>query len=270
MQVSIVTISLNQAQFLERAIRSVAEQDYDDIEYIIVDPGSTDGSRDIIARYGDRIAAVMDQPDEGPADGLNNGFAQATGDICGYINADDAYLPGAIGGAVAAFHAAPEADVVCAHGYIVDEGGRAIKRFRSDPFDDRRYALGGVTVMQQSTFFRRRAFERVGGFNARNRTSWDGELLLEMSLAGSRIVVVHDYWSIFRIHPTSISGSQTLIEESRRNWDRYFERVIGRPRRPIDRLSRLWARIEKRLHDPVGLWLRIHDALLGVPQPNRF
>ncbi len=158
--------------------------------------------------------------------------------------------------------------MVCAHGYIVDENGRAIRRFRSDPFDARRYALGGVSVMQQSTFFRRRAFERVGGFNATNRTSWDGELLLEMSLAGSRFVVVDDYWSIFRIYPTSISGSQTLIEESRKNWDRYFERVIGRPPRPSDRVLRLWARIEKRLRDPVGLWLRIHDKIFGAPSPK--
>ena len=93
MKISIVTVSFNQADYLEQAIRSVVEQDYSDIEYIVVDAGSTDGSREIIER--DRIATVVFEPDREPADGLNKGFARATGDIFGYINADDAYLPGA-------------------------------------------------------------------------------------------------------------------------------------------------------------------------------
>ena len=159
MKVSIVTISLNQAPFLERAILSVVEQDHDDIEYIVVDPGSTDGSRDIIERYRDRISVAVLEPDAGPADGLNMGFARATGDIFGYINADDAYLPGAIGKAVDAFRASPAADVVCGHGFIVNANGAVRRRFYSDQFSAGRYVHGGVTVMQQSTFFRRDAFQ---------------------------------------------------------------------------------------------------------------
>ena len=84
MKFSIVTISYNQAQFLEQAIRSVIEQDYPDVEYIVVDPGSTDGSREIIERYRDRIDRIIFEPDKGPADGLNKGFAQATGDVFGF------------------------------------------------------------------------------------------------------------------------------------------------------------------------------------------
>ncbi len=78
MKVSVVTISYNQAEFLEQCIRSVIEQDYDDIEYIVVDPGSTDGSRDIIEKYHDYIDHIIFEPDCGPADGLNKGFAHAT------------------------------------------------------------------------------------------------------------------------------------------------------------------------------------------------
>jgi len=91
MRVSIVTISYNQARFLEQAIRSVINQDYPDIEYIVVDPGSTDGSRGIIEKYQNRIDKIIFDPDEGPADGLNKGFAHATGDIFGFINADIIY-----------------------------------------------------------------------------------------------------------------------------------------------------------------------------------
>ena len=266
MKASIVTISFNQAQFLERAIRSVLEQDYGDIEYIVVDAGSTDGSREIIERYRDRIAKVIFEPDEGPVDGLNKGFERASGEIFGYINSDDAYLPGAIGKAVAALRARSDADVVCGHGYIVDHEGVVLRRFRSDPFDARRYALGGVVVMQQSTFFRRAAFETVGGFNPQNKTSWDGELMLEMSLAGMRFTVVDDYWSVFRIHETSISGSQRMRAESRRNRDRYFQRVMGRPRRRSDWVLKFAARLEKWMLDPVGFGLRLRDKLIGAPR----
>ena len=96
MKVSIVTISFNQAKYLERAIISVVEQNYSNIEYIVVDPGSTDGSREIIEKYRSKITIVILDPDKGPTDGLNKGFAAATGDIYAYINADDALLPGAV------------------------------------------------------------------------------------------------------------------------------------------------------------------------------
>lgn len=76
---SMVTISLNQVEFLERTIRSVVEQNYSDIEFVVVDPGSTDGSHDIIERYRSHISRVIYEPDRGHVDGLNNGFASATG-----------------------------------------------------------------------------------------------------------------------------------------------------------------------------------------------
>ena len=123
MRVSIVTISFNQARYLPRAIASVLSQDYTDIEYIVVDPGSTDGSRGIIERYEHRLARVVLDPDDGPADGLNHGFAFATGDVVAYINADDALLPGAVRQAVDYLIANQDVDVVYGDGYIVDADG---------------------------------------------------------------------------------------------------------------------------------------------------
>lgn len=96
MKFSIVTISFNQREFLERTINSVIGQDGVEIEYIIVDPGSTDGSRDIIERYRPYFAHVILEKDAGPADGLNKGFAVATGEIYGYLNSDDMFEPGAL------------------------------------------------------------------------------------------------------------------------------------------------------------------------------
>jgi glycosyltransferase involved in cell wall biosynthesis len=95
MRISIVTISFNQGKFLRQCIDSILTQTDCDVEYIVVDPGSTDGSRALIESYGDRIIKVF-EPDEGPADGLNQGFKCATGEIYGFVNADDYLLPGSL------------------------------------------------------------------------------------------------------------------------------------------------------------------------------
>ena len=265
MRVSVVTISFNQAQFLERAIRSVLGQDHHDMEYIVVDPGSTDGSRDIIARYRDRIAKVIDEPDSGPSDGLNKGFAVATGEIYAYLNADDALLPGAVRAAAAAFDRYPDAGVIIGHGYIVDAGGKVIRRFRSAPFTPWRFVHGAAVAMQQSTFFRASAFNATTGFNVENRTSWDAELLLDMALAGERVRIEEGHWSLFTIHEDSLSGSQRRADESLANHRRYFRRVMGRERRSTDRTFQAFARIWRWLIDPRGLWQRLGDRLTAPP-----
>src|SRR5947208_10566760 len=124
--VSIVTPSYNQAAFLEDTIRSVLEQDYEPIEYVVVDGGSTDGSVDIVERYADRLAWWTSEPDDGQAQAINKGFAHTRGQILGYLNSDDTLLPGAVSRLVAALEADPE--LVCVYGDAVwlDAGGRTM------------------------------------------------------------------------------------------------------------------------------------------------
>lgn len=263
-KVSIVTISFNQAEFLERAIRSVIDQDYPNIEYIIVDPGSTDGSRDIIERYRDRVTKVIYGPDEGAADGLNKGFAQATGEIFGYINSDDEYLPGAIRRVVAAFAAHPEADLIHGHGYSIDREGRILRRLRSSPFRLWLLMRGAVTQIQQATFFRREIFARAGGFNIANRTCWDGELLLEMACAGGKFLRINEYLGLFRMHEASISVSGQLNAEYQQDLHRMFERVLGRPTDWRDRRMQPVARLVKWGLDPLSLAYRIRDRIAEI------
>jgi len=261
MKVSIVTISYNQAEFLERAIKSVVGQDYEDIEYIVVDPGSTDGSREIIEKYRDRIDKIIFEPDDGPADGLNKGFRYATGDVCGYLNADDEYLPGALREVASLFDGDQSIDVLCGAGYIVDRDNNILRKLYSNPFSVRRYAYGGATIVQQSTFFKRSAFVSIDGFNKGNRTCWDGELMLDFGLQGKNFKVVHKFWALFRIHGSSISGSGRLTEQYLTDSERLFKKAYKRERKWFDTLISLMVRVEKWVLNPVALYWRIIDFI---------
>ena len=227
-KISVVTISYNQAPYLDECIRSVLDQDYPDIEYIVVDPGSTDDSRNVIQRYSNRIQKIILEPDHGPADGLNKGFAQATGDIFYYLNSDDRLAPGTFTFVSDFFASHPSIDILCGAIRIIDENGRpSLRKRTSDLFRMADYAQGISTVCQQATFFRRTAFHKAGGFNVENRISWDGELLIDFSLAGCQYETVGKVLGDFRIYSSSISGSKEYLEKMLREHRRLYDKMAS-------------------------------------------
>ena len=252
-RVSVVTISYNQAAFIARAIRSIVEQDYTQKEYIVIDPGSTDGSRDIIARFAPKIDRLILEPDNGPADGLNKGFEMANGEILGYVNSDDALLPGALVTVTRAFAQHPEIDVFQGSGFIVDENDSVLREIVPSKFTLRRFLYGGATIFQPATFFRRTAFERVGGFNVENRTCWDAELLQDMAANGARFGCLRNRLAIFRIHPGSITGSRLKRVEFNRDQARLFRKVMQREKSDLDRVIGLGYRLFRLLENPAHL-----------------
>lgn len=235
LKVSIVTISFNQAAFLERTLLSVLDQDYPDIEYIVVDPGSSDGSRDIIERYRQRLSTVIYEPDKGAADGLNKGFAASTGDVLGFLNSDDLLFPDAVSAAVNALAKHSDVDVVSGHAKIIDPNDFVLRLAYSDRMSVRNYVYGAVALIQPSTFFRRSAYLRVGGFNVDNRATWDGELFLEMARAGSRFCIDDKIWSGYRLHNASITSSKNMQGAATALRNEMFLRVMGRSPTRIDR-----------------------------------
>jgi len=247
-------------------MESVLSQSGPQVEYLVVDPGSTDNTPEIIrafqARYPGRVIHVTER-DNGPADGLNRAFAKATGDLFGYLNADDYYLPGCFIHAVRAAQRFPNAAAVYADGFKADQDGRILKRVVSTAFSAKRFVYGGALVLQQSTFYRADAFRAVGGFNIENRTSWDAELLFDMSLKGMQLVHVNGFWSVFRIHSQSITGSQRLAEESRKTHARYFRTVMGREKNALDRVASKLVLGYTLLTEPRGLAARVSDRFKG-------
>jgi glycosyltransferase involved in cell wall biosynthesis len=182
-RVTIVMPSLNHGAFVEEAIRSVLLQDYPNVELIVVDGGSTDGSVETIARYGDRLAHYISERDRGPAAALNKGFKLATGDIFGFLNADDFLLPGSVTKVVREFRMHPDADVVSGHGYLADASGQVGAPFISDRWNLTKFAYDACVLVQPATFFTRLRFQQLRGFNEGNRTAWDMELPVGVSAA---------------------------------------------------------------------------------------
>ena len=229
-RVSIITPSYNQAQFLEETLCSVLEQDYPDIEYIIVDGGSTDGSVEIIQRYANRLAWWVSEPDRGQTDALNKGFARASGDIMAWLNSDDTYLPGAVSDAVEYLRAHPEAGMVYGEANLVDESGAVLGRFPARQTDYQRLMRGSVHIPQQAAFFRGELWRTVGPLDPSFYFAMDYDLWVRLS----KIAPLHYYprlWANFRLHGTAKSVASDdrcypeMLRVQRREGGPWFSRL---------------------------------------------
>lgn len=197
--VSIITPSFNQAAFLEQTIRSVLEQDYPNIEYWVIDGGSTDNSVEIIKQYAPRLAGWVSEKDKGQADGINKGLAKATGEIIGWLNSDDLYYPGAIAGAVEDFRLHPEASFVFSDVESIDEHGNAFNLMRYDDWklpDLMTFHIIG----QPGVFMRRAVLEQAGYLDLNYNYLLDVQLWLRMAAIAEPYYAPEEVWAAARIH----------------------------------------------------------------------
>ncbi len=250
--ISIVTLSFNQAPFLESALTSLHDQAYPGLEHIVIDPGSTDGSRDILERWRPRLARLILEPDTGPADGLNKGFAAATGEIYGYINADDTACPGSLAAIAQHFAGRERQDMILGRGLLIDRKGNVRRRLKSSRFSLRDAAFGAMTFVQQSHYFTAEAFRRTKGFNPANRTSWDWELLIDMALGGATARLVPEVLGAFRLYGETISGSGRFADQMALDLTRMREKALGRPPQASDAAEAHLRLLARRLRDPAA------------------
>ncbi len=180
MRISIVTPSFNQAPYLEAAIRSVLEQDYPDLEYFVVDGGSTDGSLEIIRRYADRLTWWVSEPDRGQADGINKGLRRATGEVVAWLNSDDRYRPDALRRVAETFAAHPDVGLVFGDVASVDAEGRVfyLQRFGPYTLDD---LLAFRIISQPAVFMRREVLQAAGYLDETYHLLLDHHLWLRMA-----------------------------------------------------------------------------------------
>lgn len=236
---SIVTPSYNQAAFIAETIESVLSQAGDfEIEYFVMDGGSTDGSVEIIQSYADRVAAGdwpvkcvdismawVSQQDKGQSDAINNGLRQATGDFASYINSDDLYCPGAFERVAREFVVHPEVDFVYGDGDVIDKAGNLQWEWLSRPYNHAvmtsyHFLWNDFTnyIMQQATFWRRNVLDKIGYFDESFHYGMDVEFWIRAGQAGLKLYHIPHKLGKFRlIQGTKSLSSPTVF------WEDYLE-----------------------------------------------
>lgn len=182
--VSIITPSYNQAGYLEQTICSVLEQDYQNIEYIVMDGGSTDGSVDIIRKYANRLAYWESGIDSGQANAINKGLRIAKGDILGWINSDDLLEPDAITRVFKCFYEKPESALVYGAIIKINEQGNPLNTHVPNIIHNLKDLLINPQVVQPGSFWQRRIMEKIGLLNETLHYVMDYEYWLRIVIAG--------------------------------------------------------------------------------------
>jgi glycosyltransferase involved in cell wall biosynthesis len=226
-RISIITPSFNQAQFIEETIRSVLLQGYSDLEYLIIDGGSTDGSLDIIRKYEKWITHWVSEPDHGQADAIQKGLNRVSGCISAYLNSDDVYMQGAVQRVASRFARQPDLDVVYGNLYRIDACDKVLEEHRNTPFMRWGYLYGGFFLHQPCTFWKTDVVRGVGGFNPEFRFDMDNDLFVRIAMTRARFAFERAFLAGFRVHETS--KTSTILHVSREENDRIREKYLPFP-----------------------------------------
>jgi glycosyltransferase involved in cell wall biosynthesis len=270
-KLTVITPSYNQADYLERTIESVLGQGWDDLEYVIVDGGSTDGSVDIIRRYEQHLAWWVSEPDGGQSAAINRGIAGTSGEFVAYVNSDDYYLPGAFETAISTLEANPNAAWLAGGALDVEEGEvpRILRVWRPKPPE---YSEGRIKgrhwwmlvpwhVPQPSCFWRRATFERYGVFREDMHYAFDAELMLRLAYAGHPPhLLPDDFLSVRSVHPEQKTFDMTNSWPEIHRFIEIFspdltpaERMRMRATRPFDFFMRTGGRSRNALRR----WIKV-------------
>ena len=221
MELSILTPCLNNAQFLPDALASVTSRG-GEVEHIVADGGSTDSTVEILRSWQSPQHRWFSGPDQGQSDALNKAFNHATGDIIGWLNADEWYLPGTLDVVRRAFAVAPEVDVLYGEFFMVDRNGLFMRSVPSHPFSIRALKLYGCFVPSCATFIRRRVLDG-SPWDTDLRWIMDWDLWLRLSTSGARFKHLRTPLAAFRIHPDQVTAGNR--DERAHEWadvhDRY-------------------------------------------------
>lgn len=227
LSLSIVTPSLNQGAFIERTLRSVVDQKYPKLQYVVQDGGSTDSTLPVLEKYAAFLAHVSSEKDSGFGNAINRGFSRTDGEIMAYLNSDDVLLPGTLHYVMRYFEEHQDVDVVYGQRVVIDEYDAEIGRWVLPPHDDN--ILSWVDYIPQETlFWRRGIWERSGAaIDEDFRFAIDWDLLIRFRDAAARVHRLPRFLGAFRVHPHQKTSMQ-MQEIGQQEMNRIRERCLGR------------------------------------------
>jgi len=218
---SVITPSYNSAEFIQDAILSVSRQEGVPVEHIVIDGASTDKTLETVKRYHE--VQWTSEPDRGQSDAINKGFLKATGDLVGWLNADDYYLPGGLEAIARAAQEHPEADVMYGDCVFVDGRGKIVRSKVEHDFDRAVLMYFGCYIPSTSTFFRRRIIDSGFLLDCDYRVCMDFEFFTRLAHAGFNFHYVPQFIAAFRWHGSNVSLKQLARRaEERRLVQRRF------------------------------------------------
>jgi glycosyltransferase involved in cell wall biosynthesis len=221
MKISIITPSFNQAEFLEQTILSVLDQDYEPLEYIIIDGGSTDGSVDVIRRYEEHLAYWVSEKDRGQSHAINKGLKRASGEVISWLNSDDLYLPRTLHTVADYFR---KNDSALIHGKTILFGDSLQEKVKgAEQQDLRARYLAGIPFPQPSSFFRRSALLEQGFLDETLHYGMDYDLFVRLAL-NYELLPAEDIFSKYRLHGESKSMAQSRNFAD--DWAKVFSKVL--------------------------------------------
>ncbi|MEE8525296.1 MAG: glycosyltransferase family 2 protein [Thermoanaerobaculia bacterium] len=225
--------SLDQGQFLEAALRSVLLQDDADLELIVIDGGSSDGSLEVLRKYEPQLSYWTSEPDDGQAHAINKGFERATGDVVGWLNSDDLLLPRSLGRIAAAFSRSRDVAVVTGFRKVIDASGGFVRNWVRD-LPTAHYLRHYCCVAQETVYWRRQVLEELGPLDESFDYALDYDYWLRMLAAGYELEPLPYYLGAFREHPGSKTASR--LDLYHREMHRIYRRYgMGRNEEEVQR-----------------------------------
>jgi glycosyltransferase involved in cell wall biosynthesis len=266
-RITLVTPCYNAARFIAETIESVLAQDVPDLEYFVLDGGSKDGTPEVIRRYESRLAWWVSEPDSGQTNAINRGLKRATGDVLGFLNADDVLTPGALRAVLEAFEKNTDAELAVGEVEWIDAASAAVGTKHSgsianlaEALDIYRVWWGQRQFVQPEVFFRRSLWERVGAFDEGYHLAFDYDYWVRCFRAGARVAKVPRPLVRFRLH----DAQKSVAAEEAANEIRAIVRKTLDADPPIPRSLR--RRIEAQLS--YDLYQLGRESWAGQPRPS--
>ncbi|MCH7945106.1 MAG: glycosyltransferase [Armatimonadetes bacterium] len=241
-KISVVTPSLNQGDFLRETLQSVVDQRYRELELIVIDGGSTDGSLNVIRMFEEHLSYWESCEDRGQSHAINKGFAKATGEVLCWLNSDDVLLPGSLNAVAHHFGTHPDDRWLTAPSLRFGEGLHMLDGVPKVPTDKVRWLLR-CPIAQPSTFWRRDLYEQFGGLDESYHFALDYEYWVRLVFAGEKPRLIKRPLSAFRLHDASktVSQSERFLEETARMRKKYADSLGPAERARLERSLRAMA-----------------------------